>query len=135
MIKENTALKPNNLGSKDSNPLVIEDDDGIRPGGKPDECFYCHQQIGEPHNNDCVILQRKVKVRYSFDIEIEMPHSWDASAIESMLNESSLCASNFIDEIQEYLGEDCPCHCFEGKVIEIPDAFPYRKNKKEEIVD
>jgi len=57
-------------------PLVVPGDHGIRPAGKPDECFYCSQRIGVPHKPDCVMVTKRVRVRYSFDIEIDVPHHW-----------------------------------------------------------
>lgn len=35
-------------------PIVKKDDTGIRPAGKPDECFYCHSKVGE------IILQSEL---------------------------------------------------------------------------
>jgi hypothetical protein len=112
-------------------PLVLSNDDGIRPAGKPDECFYCKQKVGQPHKSDCVILSRKVKVRYSFEIEIEVPWEWDAETIRFHRNDSSWCANNAIRELEEFTDDDARCLCqgFHCEVLEIPDAKPYRKDK------
>jgi len=117
-------------------PIVLPDDDGIRPAGKPDECFYCRQKVGTPHKQDCVIPSRKVKVRYSFDIEIEVPWEWDKHMIEFSRGESSWCASNAIEELEKYESESegCLCGVFDCEVLEIPDAPPYRKNQSGEVV-
>lgn len=117
-------------------PKVLVDDDGIRPAGQPDECFYCNQKVGQPHKQDCVILNRKVKVRYSYEIEIEVPHFWDKETIEFHRNDSSWCADNSLDDIEEYSKSrgGCLCGCFSAEVIEIPEAAPYRKNKNGEVV-
>lgn len=116
------------------NPLVLPDDDGIRPAGEPDECLYCKQKVGTPHNSDCVILERKVKVRYSFEIEIEVPHSWTEDDIEWHRNMGSWCADNAINELTEASKGHCLCNSFHCEVLDIPEAEPYRKNKKGEIV-
>ena len=120
-------------------PLVLLDDDGIRPAGKPDECLYCKQKVGEEHKYDCVILQRKVKVSYSYEIEIEVPWSWTEDEIAFHRNESSWCCDNSLDELEELRTKlnaenSCLCSVFNCDVIEIPDMKPFRKNNKEEIV-
>jgi hypothetical protein len=38
----------------DNWPLVAPNDDGIRPAGPRDACFYCRQKVGQPHKPDCV---------------------------------------------------------------------------------
>ena len=83
-------------------PIVLKNDDGIRPAGKPDECLYCKSKVGEPHAKDCVIVTKIVKVRYSFEIEITVPHHWDKDMIEFHRNESSWCALNAIDDLSEF---------------------------------
>ena len=117
-------------------PLVLPNDDGIRPAGKPDECFYCGQKVGNPHLPECVILCRKVKVRYSYEIEIEVPWSWNKEDIEFHRNIGSWCADNTINEIEKYKRDNncCLCHCFKAEVLEIPDALPYRKDKEGTVV-
>lgn len=48
--------------------IVQVDDDGIRPAGKPDECFYCKQKIGTQHKSDCVMLTQRGKVRLNLEV-------------------------------------------------------------------
>lgn len=116
-------------------PLVIDDDDGIRPAGKPDVCFYCHRKVGEEHKKDCVCLYRKVKVKYTYEIEIEVPHFWGKHEIEFHRNESSSCADNTINELEIFAeNNNCLCNFFKAEVLEIPEAKPYRKNKNNEVV-
>ncbi len=122
------------------NPLVLPNDNGIRPAGKSNQCFYCDQEVGNAHISDCVILQRKVRVRYSFDIEIEMPHHWTEADILFNRNDGSWCADNAIQELEEYVNDTknchtgCLCSVFSCEVLEIPEAKPYRKNNKDKIV-
>lgn len=127
----------NETNSEPLLPLVLVNDDGIRPAGRPDECLYCHQKVGQPHLYDCVILSKKVKIKYTFDIEIEVPYSWGIDEIEFHRNESSWCATNAIEELKKYEEEtnNCLCHCFHAQVIEIPNIPPYRRNKDGEIVN
>lgn len=115
-------------------PNVLSNDDGIRPAGNQDECFYCNQKIGTPHKLDCIILNRKVKVRYTFDIEIEVPWSWNKYDIEFNRNDGSWCADNSIKELTQAMYEkniknNCLCNDFNCEVLEIPDKTPYRYKK------
>lgn len=47
-------------------PLVDPNDDGIRPAGKPDECFYCNSKVGEEHGRQCCIVTKLVRLEYTF---------------------------------------------------------------------
>lgn len=84
---------------------VKDNDDGIRPAGKPDECFYCDSQIGEYHKIDCVILKRINN--YSVMMEGSKvgtlmwsdPISWDKDSCESHKNYSSWCVNNALEDI------------------------------------
>ena len=120
-------------------PLILKNDNGIRPNGQPDECFYCQQKVGQPHKIDCIILTRTVKVKYSFDIEIEVPYSWNAEDIEFHRNDGSWCANNALKELNKFAKKidiegECFCNYFKAKVLEIPEASPYRYNKDHDIV-
>jgi hypothetical protein len=108
--------------------LVLVNDYGIRTAGNPDECFYCHQKVGTLHKEDCVILQKKVKVRYIFDIEIEVPFSWDKEMIEFHSNEGSWCSDNSIQELKTFAKEKgCLCEYHKCEVLEMKVQEPYRK--------
>lgn len=123
------------------NPLVRKED--ARPAGREGECFYCRQKEDTPHKDKCVILNRKVKVRYTFELEIEIPHHWNQHDIEFHRNDGSWCASNTIGDLSiydEHLDNDfgvggigCMCSVFQCEVIDVPDAEPYvgTKFKKE----
>lgn len=118
-------------------PLVDQFDDGIRPAGPPDRCFYCFQQVGQPHSDECYAVHRKVKVRYIFEIEVEMPYHWDEDDIESHRNESSWCASNGLREIIEQSRQGCEdlppgepgciCQAFSCEYVGETDGKPYNK--------
>ena len=50
-------------------PLVTaDDDDGVRPAGKANECFYCQRLIGNPHKAGCVIVRGVFEVSFSLDL-------------------------------------------------------------------
>lgn len=82
---------------------VLKNDDGIRPAGRPDECFYCHRRVGEDHAKDCVTIV--VDVDYTVfldDKEIgvyrtQEPSTWTTQNGEFHLNEGSWCVSNLLE--------------------------------------
>lgn len=113
-------------------PKVIENDPGIRPAGKPDECFYCHRKVGQEHGRECVIVNKKVKVRYIYTFEIDVPHFWDERMILFHRNDSTWCANNGISELEDYFAGDdkgCSCSNYECEFIEDVDLTPFRSEK------
>jgi len=104
-------------------PIVLPNDDGIRPAGMPDRCFYCGQRVGEPHGSKCAAVHKMVRVQYSFDIEIEVPAFWDKDNVEFHRNDSSWCANNAIGDIGKFLeridqeDSNCLCGVFEAKFL------------------
>lgn len=88
--------------TKDNLPLVTQDDDGIRPAGKPDECFYCHQKIGQPHKWECVTITRSVEIDITFRLPFDVPVSWGKEQIEfHWSGQGSNCMSNIIPMMEE----------------------------------
>jgi hypothetical protein len=70
------------MSTGDSNwPLVDPQDDGIRPAGPSDACFYCEQLVGTPHARDCVVVTKVARFRCKLDIDITVPHSWSPDQI------------------------------------------------------
>lgn len=88
------------------NPLVLANDDGIRPAGRPDACFYCRQSVGEPHGAECVAVRKRVEHRVHVTLpdgtkvkglwQFNEPHFWDAHMSEFHKNGSTWCANNFL---------------------------------------
>lgn len=123
-------------------PLVDPNDDGIRPAGPSDICFYCRQKVGESHARDCVVVQRKVKLRYVVEIEVMMPHAWDGDDIEFNRNEGTWCANNCVDNIEAHISAlrargRCLCHddAFHAEFIGVVDDTPMRELRSEKTVD
>ncbi len=102
-------------------PLVMPDDDGIRPAGTPGECFYCQQAVGQPHERDCVVVTKRVRLRYTFEVIVEVPHAWDQTMIEFHRNESSWSSSNALVEL------DTGYESFEATYLGEHDATSQRK--------
>jgi hypothetical protein len=92
---------------------------GIRPAGKPDECFYCQEPIGGVHKQECVIRERTVVVELRMELVITKPEDWDADMIEYHLNDSSSCQTNIISQLAELVERlkdagKCPCGLIEA---------------------
>lgn len=110
-------------------PVVQPDDDGIRPAGKPDECFYCHQKVGTQHAQECVTVSKLVRLKYTFEVDVRVPHFWEPHTIEFHRNESSWCADNAVDEIadddEKTRGDDgCWCDRFTAQFVKVIDDTP-----------
>jgi hypothetical protein len=119
-------------------PLVDQNDDGIRPAGKPDQCFYCSKLVGQPHQHDCVIVTKRVKVRYTYELEIEVPHSWTKENVEFQLNDSSWCADNGIEDLIAHRdradNDFCLCDGFKGEFLDTADETPRRALREDKSV-
>lgn len=106
-------------------PLVLPDDSGIRPAGPPDACFYCDRKVGEEHARECVTVHKRIRVRYSFELELEVPHHWDAERFEFHRNHGTWCAANALDEIGRATEEHgCPCGIFRAELLSVVDDTP-----------
>lgn len=126
-------------------PLVHELDDGIRPAGKPNECFYCNKKVGAPHADDCVVVTKRVLMRIttpdgsvSGNWILDVPHSFSPDSIEFRYNEGTWCANNIFDydvswdqpnalaRLRE-LDIGCLCDVLEFKFVRVVDDTPRRK--------
>lgn len=108
-------------------PLVAVNDDGIRPAGRPDRCFYCQQRVGMPHTRTCVVILKRIRVRYIFTVEIDVPHSWDKDTVEFHRNESSWCGDNALDDIDQFVPVGaCLCPFMACEFVEVVDETPKR---------
>lgn len=111
-------------------PKVVENDFGIRPAGKPDECFYCQRKIGEEHGRECVMVVKTVEIAYTFTIPVQVPHFSSSRDIEFLRNESSSCANNILAELQDYATKNgCLCHCQNATYIKDIDNTPRLADK------
>ena len=92
---------------------------GVRPAGKPDECFYCHAKVGEEHKEDCAIRCRTVNVDFTIHTVMRVPECWTEDDINFKFNESSWCVSNLINDIvsREEKLDKCPCFITEAKYM------------------
>lgn len=104
---------------------------GIRPAGKPDECFYCHEKVGTQHKSDCVIRSRTVVIELKLPLVVSVPEKWDVSNIEFKYGESSYCMNNIQDNIDNFFshlntpnsqGETPVCLCGVAEVSYLREA-------------
>ena len=87
-------------------PVVLKYDDGIRPAGRPDACFYCGRRVGKPHARDCNVIEKLVELKITAKLPdgrtftgswtLEEPHFWKPEDSEFHKNESSWCCSNLL---------------------------------------
>jgi len=114
---------------KQEMPLVQVDDDGIRPAGTPDRCFYCEQAVGAPHLRDCVVVTKTIQVRYEFILNIDIPWEWEKDTFERHHNESTWCADNALSDLNDYQEKldgngHCLCGIFKATYLKDIDSTP-----------
>jgi hypothetical protein len=94
--------------------ILVTETNGIRPDGPPDECFYCHEKLGQPHSRDCCCRRRTIVLRASVDLVIEVPSDWDLGNINFHFNELCNCHDNRLRMIATALRDakkrgECSC--------------------------
>lgn len=93
----------------------------MRPASKEERCFYCLQDIGSNHKEDCVLLKKRVKIRMIVEYEVSVPNHWDKDMIEFHRNDAIWCADNALDELQE-AAEINGCLCGIAKFEYVEDT-------------
>lgn len=104
---------------------------GPRPAGPPDECFYCQVKVGGEHKPGCVLRQRTVVLRYSYDVVIAVPADWDKRMVEFHRNDSSWCADNSLPELNRHAQSSCWCPQFTASFVReatAVDEVPFQLN-------
>jgi hypothetical protein len=125
---------------------VTANDDGIRPAGKPDECFYCRRKVGEKHKPTCAM----VTVVNFYEVYLDGLHvgvwstkdpaSWDLRMQHFHKNEGSWCSNNMRKqgELMLHKGVEIPFDpedsntctlCLRVELIPV-DPIPLEKNGK-----
>lgn len=79
----------------------IVGDHGIRPSGKPDQCFYCGQPRGNEHLAKCCLRRRTVVVEVTITLIRSVPEFWGEGLIEDR-GLTIGCGSNLVDEIADF---------------------------------
>ena len=81
----------------------------VRPAGKTDECYYCGAKVGEQHKLNCVIRKKTIVTRLTIDFVDNVPENWDKEVIDFHYNNSSWCASNILNRLEERNNFRCLC--------------------------
>jgi hypothetical protein len=121
-------LTDNIRGINADPPIIAPDDDGIRPAGPGNACFYCRRKIGERHSTTCVTWVRAVKIRAIVEFDSDEPVSFTKRDIEERYNEGSFCASTILGWMEAMADESdrgCLCGIVRFEVEEMsPDGEP-----------
>ncbi len=79
---------------------IVTTENGPRPAGKSDECFYCGEKVGAVHSDHCIIPRRFVVIREIIERVVSVPKSWEPYDIDFQRNDGSWCADNIVDELR-----------------------------------
>lgn len=100
------------------NVRTVVNESDTAPAGMPNQCFWCKREIGKEHDLGCSRVQRAVKIRFSVELIVDVPRSWDAAMIEFHRNDSSWCANNILPDIERHCSSDrCICPVSEIKYV------------------
>ena len=91
--------------------IVTRDDTRCDGAGTPEKCFYCTGALGGQHDEQCVILQRPVRVRITFEIVVAVPRSHTKEQLEFHWNDSSWCTDNIMNDLARYSESRERCLC------------------------
>ena len=119
------------------NVVLPQDERPARPDGK---CFYCHEPIFSTHGPECVIPQKRVRLRVTLEYETYVPRHWDKHSIEFHRNDGSWCADNIVSDLEGYLAEKPKdllphqgyCHLCPDAEFEYLGDVPEPENMKRE---
>lgn len=99
---------------------LVTPENGPRPNGKPDECFYCNRLVGQPHKDNCVIFSKVVMVKVAVVIPRAVPAHWEQDQIEFQMNEGSYGNDSLIHDLERHQAADkfgCLCPGFTAEVL------------------
>lgn len=105
---------------------AVTKENGPRPAGSPDHCFYCNIPVGGTHKTDCPLRKRTVMARVT--IEIPWVTSESINKYEFYLmyqgsrSRSTWCAGNIIDVLSILIQDSESCLCGHVKVSLIGEA-------------
>lgn len=106
------------------------------PGTRKDltVCMYCRSKVGEEHGPECVVVCHKVRLEYTFTVEVMAPSHWTPHDIEFHRNDGSWCADIAVAELESLTaraptesdpaGHDCLCGRFKCRYVETVDPAP-----------
>lgn len=93
-------------------------DYGIRPAGKPTQCFYCGIEKGGIHKEGCVIRKRTIVMEMKINIVMDVPEDWDEAMCNFHKNEGTWCANNILHDLNAMKERmNCLCDVAEFKYL------------------
>ena len=66
-------------------------------------------KVGEQHKPNCVIRKKTIVTRITIDFVDSVPENWDKDVIDFHYNDSSWCASNILNMLEERNNFRCLC--------------------------
>lgn len=111
-------------------PIVTADAaGGIRPAGPPDQCFYCAAAVGQPHARKCSLVCKRVRVKFTYAIDVQVPHNWSPQDVAFYYGASSWCALNGLALIEAHADRAETCFCgdpdgFYAEFVKVVDETP-----------
>jgi len=101
-------------------------ENGPRPAGNPDECFYCRMAVGLDHAADCVLRKKTVTIQAAFEMVIAVPDEWDEETINFCRNEGSWCVDNLVNHMAGFVERsrenDGGCFCGSTEIKYLREA-------------
>ncbi len=98
--------------------IVTLSDTRPTAGGVPSKCLYCKAAIEGPHNEECVVLHRPIKMRITIDLIVPQVRSWTPDQIENRINLGTYCIDNLMTDIERTIKvRGCLCGVAEVNVM------------------
>ena len=83
--------------------------DAERPARMDGTCFYCREPVGGHHRYECVLNNRPVRIRMTFEWDAVHPISSTKEQIEFGYNEGTWCADNIYAVLEAAGRPGCLC--------------------------
>ena len=65
------------------NSIYTVTEKAMRSSSENCACFYCGQEIGKNHKQDCELVCKKVKIKASVEYYITVPSTWGGDEVEN----------------------------------------------------
>lgn len=84
--------------------------------------------MGSTHEDDCVLVKKRIRIRVVIEYEVDEPASWGEKDVESYRNEGSWCANNLIGELEQLTEHAFGCLCNHAEFTYLGDvSAPFLK--------
>ena len=104
-------------------PVVLSDDVALNPLTRC--CIACDSPIGDPHALTCSAVGRKVRIRYTFDVEVVVPCRMSDAEVLQRRKSHDWCGSAALREIAVGAAKTgCACALIDIESVETVSADP-----------